>query len=70
MLMKRLVRDQKRLRQNKPTFIARVCIHVDSETTRTIEAFGTMRTSMSSPAVRLLVSSDRSEAIICAEVTM
>jgi len=40
-------------------FIARVCVHMNGETARPVEAFGAMRTGMSSPAVRLLVSGGR-----------
>ena len=42
-----------------PTFIASVCVHMNGETAGPVEAFGAVRTRMSPPAVRLLVSSDR-----------
>ena len=42
-----------------PTFVARVCVHMDGETARPVEAFGAVRTGVSPPAVRLLVSGDR-----------
>ena len=45
--------------QELPTFIARVCVHMNGETAGTVEALGAVRTGMPSPAVRLLVSRDR-----------
>jgi len=45
--------------RKSPTFITRVCVHMNGETAGPVEAFGAVRTGMSSPAVRLLVSSDR-----------
>jgi hypothetical protein len=50
--------------------IARVRVHVNGKAAGTIEAFGAMRASMSSPAVRLLVGRDWGEAVVCAEVTL
>jgi len=51
-------------------FIARMRVHVNGETTGPVEAFGAVWTGMSSPAVRLLVSSDRGHTIVWAEVTL
>jgi hypothetical protein len=44
--------------RKSPTFIARVCVHMNGETAGPVEAFGAVRTGMSPPAVRLLVSGD------------
>ena len=43
---------------NELTLIARVCVYVNGEAAGTIEAFGAVRASMSSPAIRLLVRRD------------
>jgi len=50
--------------------IARVRVYVNGETARAVEAFGAVRASMSSPAVRLLVSGGWGEAVVCTEVTL
>lgn len=39
--------------------IARVGVHMNGETAGPVEAFGAVRTGVSSPTVRLLVSGDR-----------
>ena len=49
----------KKQAKKSPTFIASVRVHMNGETAGPVEAFGAVRTSMSSPAVRLFVSSDR-----------
>jgi len=54
---------------NELTLIARVCVYVNGKAAGTIEAFGTVRASVSSPAVRLLVGRDWGEAIVCTEFT-
>ena len=43
---------------NELTLIARVCVYVNGEAAGTIEAFGAVRASMSSSAIRLLVRRD------------
>ena len=48
-----------RAARKSPTFVARVCVHMNGETAGPVEAFGAVRTGVSSPAVRLLVCSDR-----------
>lgn len=55
---------------NELTLIARVCVYVNGEAAGTIEAFGTVRACMSSPAVRLPVSRDWGDTVVCAEVTL
>jgi hypothetical protein len=45
--------------RKSPTFIARVCVHMNGETAGPVKAFGAVWTGMSSPAVRLLVGRDR-----------
>ena len=52
------------------TFIARVCVYMDRETARTVEPFRAVRTGVSPAGVRLLVSGDRRETIVWAEVTL
>jgi len=51
-------------------FITRVCVHMDGKTAGTVEPFGAVRTGVSSPAVRLPVSSNRRSTIIRAEFTL
>lgn len=63
-------RGEKSNTGKSPTFVARVCVHMDGETAGPVEAFGAVRTRMSSPAVRLLVSSDRGQALVWAEVAL
>jgi hypothetical protein len=52
-------RGRKSSTGKSPTFIARVRVHMNGETAGPVEAFGAVRTGMSSPAVRLLVGGDR-----------
>jgi len=51
-------------------FVPRVCVHMDGQTAGTVEALCAVRTGVSSPGVRLLVSSDRRQTFVWAEVTL
>ena len=55
---------------NELTLIACVCVYVNGEAAGTIEAFGAVRACMSSPAVRLLVSRNWRDTVVCAKVTL
>ena len=55
---------------NELTLIARVRVHVNGKAAGTVEAFGTVRASMSSPTVRLPVGSDWGKAVVRAEVSL
>jgi len=51
-------------------FIACVRVHMDGQTAGTVEALGAVWTSVPSPGIRLLVSSDRRQTFVWAEVTL
>lgn len=61
-----------RIEKKEPalTFIACVCVHMDGQTAGTVEALGAVWTSVPSPGIRLLVSSDRRQTFVWAEVTL
>ena len=52
------------------TFVACVCVYMDGQTARTVESLCAVRTCVSSPGIRLLVSGDRRQTFVWAEVTL
>lgn len=52
------------------TLVACVCVHMDGQTAGTVEALCAVRTGVSSSGVRLLVSGDRRQTFVWAEVTL
>jgi hypothetical protein len=52
------------------TFFACVCVHMDGQTARTVEALSAVRTGVSPPGVRLLFSGDRGQTFVWTEVAL